>query len=196
MSELEKPAHEHNYEVKDNPLNPAPPEILREITGVEVIYMNNHDGGETTGFIEVHESLADDVRKFFARALEIGFPIDKVETASNPKYYHEDERLMQYNVTSGFNYRTIAGTNKPSMHALGRAIDVNPKLNPYTKYDSDGNVIETKPEGAVYDPDRNAGTLTADHELVILMKELGWEWGGDWTPESGRVDLHHFQKPA
>ena len=49
------------------------------------------------------------------------------------------------------------------------------------------------PENGVYDPSAK-GTLTSDHPLVLLMKELGWEWGGDWTPETGREDYQHFQK--
>ena len=38
---------------------------------------------------------------------------------------------MEDNNTSAFNCRGIPGTNQWSQHAYGRAIDLNPRLNPY-----------------------------------------------------------------
>jgi hypothetical protein len=37
---------------------------------------------------------------------------------------------MEDNNTSAFNCRDIPGTNEPTQHAYGRAIDLNPLLNP------------------------------------------------------------------
>lgn len=38
---------------------------------------------------------------------------------------------MEDNNSSAFNYRPIEGTDRPSKHALGTAIDINTLYNPY-----------------------------------------------------------------
>jgi hypothetical protein len=182
------------HEVLSNPDKPCPPEILRRIVGVEVVFVDV-EGNDQRGIIEVHETLTHDVADFFALARSIDFPISSVTPASAEQFGFDDGKLMAANASSGFNYRTIAGTDRPSLHGLGRAIDVNPRLNPYLKYDEQGSLVETHPADGAYDT-RVAGTFTAGHPLVRFMKERGWEWGGDWTPETGRTDLHHFQKAA
>ena len=103
---------------------------------------------------------------------------------SDSQFQGSDELSMKANNTSGFNYRNISGTQKRSNHALGRAIDINPLLNPYIK---DGT---TQPTGAIYDSKR-PGTITADSPVVIFLIERGWQWGGHWTD---RKDYQHFEK--
>jgi hypothetical protein len=98
---------------------------------------------------------------------------------------------MEDNVSSGFNYRLIAGTDKPSLHALGRAFDINPRQNPYIRYER--REIIAQPKQSKWDKSR-PGTLFADHPLVKMMEGFGWEWGGHWSQESGRTDYQHFQK--
>jgi hypothetical protein len=98
---------------------------------------------------------------------------------------------MAQNISSGFNYRTIAGTTEVSLHGKGMAFDVNPRINPYIRYENGVQIIA--PHSASYNP-KAPGTLHATHPLVVHMKSLGWEWGGDWLPQSGRVDYQHFQK--
>ena len=72
--------------------------------------------------------------------------------------------------------------NKPSNHAFGRAIDINPFQNPYIK---DGLV---EPVGAIYKLDQ-PGTLTV--EIVEFLKKRGGIWGGDYHDLK---DYHHFEK--
>lgn len=85
---------------------------------------------------------------------------------------------MKKNISSGFNYRLIAGTNRPSSHSFGKAIDINPVQNPYIRYTAEE--IIAKPVGAVWNP-KEQGTLSASHHFVQFLKQLGWEWGGDWA---------------
>ena len=174
--------------MKPNPAYPESRTILANIRSLEVAYLTT-EGTEALGIIEIHESVADDVKTFFHTARSLDFPIEKITPSS--EYNWEDPRLTSANVTSGFNYRPIAGTTRLSLHSYGLAFDVNPRLNPYIRFADEGEVVD--PEGATYDPGV-AGTLTPTHPLVRLMKELGWEWGGDWTRESGRTDYQHFQK--
>jgi peptidoglycan LD-endopeptidase CwlK len=196
MNNRERLGIDPNHTVESNPDFRCPDEILAQQVGIRVQYMN-FEGIDRTGLIEVHQDVAEDVIDFFAFAYEIGFPLKHVVRASLLEYKFDDNKLMSDNVSSGFNYRYIEGSTDLSLHALGLAIDVNPKLNPYMTYDSSGKVVSQLPPRPMgsYDP-REAGTFTKHHELVVFMRERGWEWGGDWKKESGRVDLHHFQKPA
>ncbi len=172
-----------------NPAHPESKEIVEQIQAITVTYIND-DGSESEGVIEVHASVEDEVRRFFTAAYDLKFPIHKIVVSS--EYDWDDDRLMAANSTSGFNYRLIKGTRYPSLHGLGVAFDINPATNPYVRF-VDGETL-VDPPGAVYDPEA-PGALTATHPLVTLMKNLGWEWGGDWTIESGRIDYQHFEKP-
>jgi len=175
-----------------NPEKPAPLEVLADIRSIRVKYLD-FDSNEQIRTVEIHKDLVEDVKAFFEEALELKFPIQHVVKSSEDTYKWDDDKLMADNATTAFNYRLIKGTDRPSLHGLGRALDVNDALNPFIRY-VDGEVFVDPPE-AVYNPNI-PGTLTADHPLVIFMKARGWEWGGDWLPESGRTDYQHFQKAA
>jgi hypothetical protein len=73
--------------------------------------------------------------------------------------------------SGGFAKRNIAGTNKPSEHSFGRAIDVNWTDNP-----RDGGM------GAI------AGQIGADKLREIAAKH-GLKWGGDFS----KPDPMHFE---
>lgn len=177
---------------KQNPDKPAPLEVLAKIKPVVVRYLD-FEGEAQVGTVEIHEDLVDDIKDFFEEANKLSFPIERVVKSSDEKYGWDDDKLMADNATTGFNYRLIKGTDRPSLHGQGRAFDVNDALNPFIRY-VDGKP-EVDPPGAVHNPEI-PGTLTAEHPLVLFMKDRGWEWGGDWLPESGRTDYQHFQKAA
>lgn len=174
-----------------DPTRGCPDEILAQQVVVEPAYLG-FDGQVHTGRIEVHQDAADDIAAFFAEALERGFPFDRVAPAST--FGWDDGRLMAANVTSAFNYRTVAGRTTLSYHAVGAAIDVNPRLNPYCRL-VDGTLL-VEPPGATWEP-AIPGTLTPGHPLVLLLVARGWDWGGSWSLEAGGVQDHqHFQKTA
>lgn len=140
------------------------------------------DGRLHRGQIVVDERVAGDLRLVFLQMLLIGFPLESVVPISELGW--DDSVSMSMNNTSGFNYRTVPGTDRLSRHAYGLAIDINPFLNPYCP---GGRV---SPPGAVYDPEV-PGALYAGHPVVELFRLLGWRWGGDWTDR----DYQHFDKP-
>ncbi len=175
-----------------NPANLAPAHII-EVQRVLNIRHFGFDEEIYEGVIIVHEEVFDDVSDFFALAYEIQFPIKRIVPISDEKYLWNDEHSMSDNNTSGFNYRTIMGTEKLSNHATGRAFDVNPRQNVYIRHDKEKDETICLPDGALYD-EQQKGTLTKDHPLVIFLKERGWTWGGDWKLEDGVVDYQHFEK--
>lgn len=172
-----------------NPNNPAPAEVLDEIVVLEVKHYG-YDGLPHAGQIAVNKAVADDVRQFFEKAWELQFPIEKVIPISNPKYAWDDNASCDDNNSSGYNYRLIGGTNRMSKHARGLAFDINPVPNIYVRFDENMKETFRAPKNGVYDENAK-GTLTKDHPLVKLMKDLGWTWGGDWTSP---LDYQHFEK--
>lgn len=175
-----------------NPHSIAPEGILHTIHVLDVVYFG-YDAHIHRGQIAMHEQHVEDVQRFFECALDIQFPIEKVIPISHAKYHWDDELSCTDNNSSGFNYRIIMGTQRLSNHANGCAFDINPAHNIYIRYDAAGNEIYRLPKNGTYN-EKIPGTLTAYHELVLLMKHRGWIWGGDWTKESGRVDYQHFEK--
>ena len=104
-------------------------------------------------------------------------------------YGGDDEKSMAANNTSGFNCRTVAGTDRWSQHSFGAAIDLNPVQNPYV---TGAGVSPTAGEPYARAGDRRAavqGLITADSVVVRAFRDAGWEWGGDW---SSPKDYQHF----
>lgn len=163
----------------------CPQEITSRLAVVTVRYYGFDDKAHQ-GQIVVDRDLATDVSQIFELILESGFPVHTVL----PIAHAEIQAKAPYGLSpdtdnsSGFAFRPQAGSAKLSMHARGWAVDLNPRLNPYIK----GKTI--LPPRSAYDPSM-PGTLTADHPVVLKFKELGWEWGGDWT---SLKDYMHFEK--
>jgi len=76
-----------------------------------------------------------------------------------------------------------------NLGAFGRAIDLNPLLNPYI--DRTGAV---QPKNAAPHLDRShidAGLLHAGDPAMRVSTDRGWRWGGYWrTP----IDYQHFER--
>lgn len=163
------------------------PEVQEQLTAVRVNYFDER-GVSRTGQIVVHKELAGDVKRVFELIHDIKFPVASVLPIAHP----EIQKKGLYGISpdtrnsSGYVWRPGVGLGKLSMHALGMAVDINPHLNPYIK----GGIV--LPPGASYRKDI-PGTFTSDCPIVLLFKNLGWTWGGDWQ-EKGKVDYMHFEK--
>lgn len=172
-----------------DPNFPCPLQIPREITeSLEVIEIPywGFDNEEHTGQLVIHAALVIDVRDIFAELLRARFPIESMIPVA--AYGWIDAASMAANNTSAWNYRYIADSNPPrlSPHAFGRAVDINPRLNPCISPASG----ECVPVGARHDPEI-PGTITSGALIVQLFCRRGWKWGGEWQDP---IDLHHFQK--
>jgi peptidoglycan LD-endopeptidase CwlK len=161
----------------------APEEIVDSLAFIDVFYYS-FDGKKHQGQIVVNAELEDDVCEIFALIEKLKFPVGKVIPIA--EYRWDDHQSMAANNSSGFNFRTIEGTTKLSMHSLGRAVDINPTQNPVIY---PNGIIA--PEGAVYQPGES-GTVTGDHPVVREFLKRGWHWGGNFEQPK---DYHHFEKP-
>ncbi len=160
----------------------ATKEVLQNIKLIEVEYFSM-DGKLHKGQLQVHKDVVSDIQTIFKLMREIKFPVAKAVPIV--KYGWSDDKSMDDNNTSSFNFRYIAGTKRMSKHATGVAIDINPFLNPVIY--SDGRI---SPKGAKRDV-KIPGTFDSNHPIVKKFKELGWKWGGDFNSFK---DYHHFAK--
>jgi hypothetical protein len=162
---------------------PVGPELLRR---VELDYVG-FDGQIHRGALVVHQDVVADVIAIFDELQRMRYPIAKMQTVEHYPNA-EDELSMEDNNTSAFNCRPLPGSSQPSWHAFGRAVDVNPLINPFI--DSDGH-IEPTTGGPYLDRGRtDPGMLHAGDPAVRAFTDRGWRWGGDWrTPK----DYQHFE---
>ena len=103
-----------------------------------------------------------------------------------------DDASIAVNNTSAFSYRIVPETGNLSKHAFGKAIDINPRQNPYVEY-YDG-VPYWEDENADPYIDRSSGNdhmITHDDDCFIIFQSYGYIWGGDWWFP---LDYQHFEK--
>lgn len=160
----------------------APKEVIDSICLIDVRYYS-FDGKLHQGQLVVHKELKEDVLAIFKLIEEIKFPIKKVIPIVEYKWSDDDS--MEDNNTSAFNFRFVAGTNRMSNHALGRAVDINPFQNPVVY--ADGRI---SPSNAKYDTTK-PGTFFNEHIIVKEFIKRGWSWGGNYKSFK---DNHHFDK--
>ncbi len=176
------------------------PELRRRMTGVSwhegcpvglgrlrlvrVTYLDFH-GRPRGGRLVIHERYARGMVDVFARLFAKRFRIRRMELID--RYGGDDHRSMGHDNTSAFNCRFVNGTNRWSRHAYGKAIDINPRENPYVS----GSYV-SPPEGRPYADrsDHRKGMIHRHGPVVGAMDRLiGWEWGGLWP---GPTDYQHF----
>ena len=165
---------------------PVGPELLRR---VGITYLG-YDGKTHRGELIVHRDLSADVIAAFDRLYRLTYPIEKIQL---PQRYPgaQDELSMQDNNTSAFNCRDIPGSPHWSQHAYGRAVDINPLVNP--SISSTGR-LEPTTAGAYLDRSRHDPGLLRDGDPAVrAFTDDGWTWGGHWRNPK---DYQHFERPA
>jgi hypothetical protein len=128
------------------------------------------------GNIVVHRRVAQDVTHAFGRLYRARFPIRRMKLVD--RYGADDMRSMKADNTSGFNCRYRNGVCCTwSMHAYGKAIDIDPVENPEVW---SGGV--SPPNGANYIDRSNHRRGMIYHEDAVwsAFHAIGWEWGGAW----------------
>jgi hypothetical protein len=164
---------------------PVTPDQLRR---VDLDYIG-FDGQTHTGQLIVHQDLVDQVVAIFAELRAQRFPIERMQNVT--AYADADDELsMRDNNTSAFNCRGIPGSSSWSWHAYGRAIDINPRINPFVPR---GEPAQPANAGDFVDRSRQLpGMLHAGDAAVRVFTDRGWTWGGGWT---NPIDYQHFELP-
>lgn len=151
-----------------------------------VIDMPHHTpgGGIGRGELVLHRDASKAATEAFEQLWSQGFVITSIRPVRN--FDGDDDASMSADNTSAFNCRPKAGGTSWSMHAFGRAIDVNPLRNPYVR----GERVDP-PEGRDW-LERDAsrpGVMASGSPQVQAFLDVGWKWGGHWRSAK---DYQHF----
>jgi len=137
------------------------------------------------GNLVVHRRVARDVVRTFGRLYDARFSIRKMKLVD--RFGADDTRSMKADNTSAFNCRYRNGVCCTwSMHAYGKAIDIDPVENPEVW---SGGV--SPPNGAAFvdRSNRRRGMIFHGDAVWKAFHAVGWGWGGDWT---WPIDYQHF----
>lgn len=160
---------------------PVPVSSLRALT----VRYRTFDRTTAVGTLIVNVDAVPAMRAVFAELYARRVPIRRITPIDG--YRGSDDASMAADNTSAFNCRAAISTGPTSwsMHAYGRAVDVNPVENPYLEA---GRVLP--PAGAAYLDRRNArpGMAVGGGVLVDAFAQVGWRWGGRWS----NPDYQHF----
>ncbi len=144
----------------------------------------NYAGSASTGKLVVAAGLASQVVDIFRDLYDARFPIERMRLVD--EYGGDDDQSMAANNTSAFNCRLVTGGSSYSEHSYGRAIDINPLVNPYVK----GSIVLPLGGSPYVDRSLDApGMIHAIDEVVHAFASRGWIWGGTW---SSLKDYQHF----
>lgn len=151
----------------------------------------DENGEEHIGEIVCNKKISNDLKEIFQELYKQKYPIERMRLID--EYEADDERSMQTNNTSCFNYRTIAGSQKLSKHSLGMAIDINPLYNPYVKRGKDGTLIVQPANARKYAnrAKRWPYKIEKGDLCYQLFIKHGFKWGGSW---SSSKDYQHFER--
>lgn len=165
----------------------VPREDLRYVTVAHYTL----EGDVKKGELICHKLIADDMLDIFKNLYNAKYPIESMRLVDD--FDADDRKSMTANNTSCFNFRLVAGSTNLSNHALGLAIDVNPRYNPYVKKQKNGKLYVSPENGKKY-ADRKADYPYKIDENDLCYKEFiahGFIWGGHWK---SLQDYQHFEK--
>lgn len=163
---------------------------LDDLRYVRIIHYDFH-GQIQEGELIVNQKIAYATMKVFYQLYKWEYPIESVRLVDD--YDGDDELSMEANNSSAFNYRKIQGTSNLSNHALGLAIDINPRINPYVR--QDGFYPTNSEEYLERDPKKCKGEhrdkmIHKNDMAYKIFRRNGFSWGGDWTDSK---DYQHFE---
>lgn len=161
----------------------APRGWTQRLAIVTVTYLG-FDKLRHQGQLVVDKRLASEIKSIFLEIEQARYPVQRIVPVV--LYGWDDQTSVGCNNTSSFNYRhkIIPGqkSQRLSVHAYGRAIDLNPFYNPYVASDGTSDLPYDK---------KHPAALVAASAPVRIFARHGWSWGGNW---SGAKDYQHFEK--
>lgn len=168
--------------------HPGCPVALNHLAYIQLSYWG-FDKRTHRGTLIVNKDLAAEVVAIFKVLYQHKFPMQRMELLD--VFHGDDLASMSANNTSAFNCREVTGRpGEYSQHSYGRAIDINPLLNPYVQ----GNKV--LPIGGTRSMDRHSpapGKIVNGDVVYQEFHKHGWDWAGNWFDVH---DYQHFEKRA
>lgn len=172
---------------------------LSDLRYLKVLYVG-FDGKTHVGEIIVNRKIANKTKAVFLQLYRKKYPVKSMKLIDD--YYKKrgedgnkaDWRSMEADNTSAFNYRYITHTRNLSNHSWGRAIDLNPRENPYSrKVNGVWRAIDHSPKLDKYAQHRSSAiphVITRKDTAYKIFVRAGFFWGGNWTQTP---DYQHFE---
>lgn len=166
------------------------PVALSQLRLLTVTYWG-FDRTEHSGQLVVNRTAAAPLRRAFRRLHELRFPIRHMTLAD--MYGPAASLPKDGDVTASFECRQAVpspctggtGTGRWSNHAYGRAIDINPRENPYV-----GCGRSRDPAVRPYFDRSKIRRGMVTSSVIRAFRTAGWSWGGAWTGNT--KDYMHF----
>ena len=137
------------------------------------------------GRLVVAETAATKIVRVFRALFDVRFPIRRMRLVD--AYGARDKDSMRHDNTSAFNCRYRNGVCCTwSMHAYGKAIDIDPVENPEIW---SGGVSPPNGQPYVNRAVRRRGMVFHGDVVWRAFRSVGWRWGGDWASP---IDYQHF----
>ena len=179
------------------------PDVALESLRYLKVLHRNYEGQIQIGEMVCHADVANDLISIFRSLFEQGYQIysmylvDKFWTGDG---LTTDEESVRANNTSCFNYRRASDAANLSNHSFGKAIDVNPRDNPYVVLGTNGWYTDPPidyPAGeeGYANPDTRPNlphAMTESDACVQAFKGRGFTWGGDRG--GANRDFQHFER--
>jgi hypothetical protein len=161
-----------------------------DLRHVKVLHVDAQ-GKVHKGELICNKAIAQDLVDIFRQLYQARYPIEKIRPIDD--YDADDEQSMSDNNTSSFCYRTVSGTQKLSKHALGMAVDINTRYNPWVRKGTDGRQLVSPSNGLPYADRRKSYPykIVKGDLLYRLFIQHGFRWGGNWRTMK---DYQHFEK--
>jgi len=163
----------------------ACPVTLTQLSYVTLSFWG-FDGRAHTGELMVDATEAERFVEAFHALFDARYPIEEMRITTQADL--DAPPTGDGNNTSAFACRPIAGPGRTSWssHAYGRAVDINPFMNPYIR----GDLVLPELSSSYLDRTNVRPGMLADGDgVVTAFGTIGWAWGGLWTHPT---DYMHF----
>ena len=163
----------------------ACPVTLTQLSYVTLSFWG-FDGRAHTGELMVDATEAERFVEAFHALFDARYPIEEMRITTQADL--DAPPTGDGNNTSAFACRPIAGPGRTSWssHAYGRAVDINPFMNPYIR----GDLVLPELSSSYLDRTNvRPGMLANGDGVVTAFGTIGWAWGGLWTHPT---DYMHF----
>jgi D-alanyl-D-alanine carboxypeptidase len=143
-----------------------------ELRRVEVNHYN-FQGQVRRGHLIVNRDVARSVSRIFTRLYEAKFPIRRMQSVE--AYNGNSDASLRHDNTAAYNCRRMSQTNAPLMespHANGRAIDINPRENPWMDLRCDC----WSPTARLHERTPGQGKILRGGLVWRIFRREGWIW--------------------
>jgi hypothetical protein len=167
------------------------PATRRDLRRLEVNHVDFR-GGVRRGVLVVNADVADSLARIFSRLFDAGFPIRRMRPAE--AYGGDSDASLRDDNTSAYNCRRPDQINAPpsrSPHANGRAIDINPRENPWV----DPRCGCWSPTGRHQERRPGKGVILRDGVVWRAFRDEGWIWQNIDVPDYMHFDTGYPSAP-